>query len=211
MIALDTINLLPAKTTDKDRAAVAGLLGVLEAARGGQGAPAVTVAGLFASLNALRSDREWWLSLDPAAALALDWKGFEYRGGVLGTAALMMGALDFFQGGAGSGSPLVEARLAAAQALGRSRGVDVLAVMSQVVTPSVQRELVLVPTSEGRGAALAAALAAALRGASGAHLELEPCALPGASGVVAFQQRCLAHTRKTVGPLLVKLLSELQV
>jgi inorganic pyrophosphatase/exopolyphosphatase len=230
VIALDTINMLPAKATDKDAAAVAGLQGVLQAAAAaaaaataasgaGAGAAPPTVASLFEHLNSLRSDRQWWLSLEPAAALGLDYKGFDYGssssssgssggggGGVLGTCALMVGAVDFFQGG--GGGALEARRLLAAQAFARERGCALLVVMSQVVAPAVAREVLLVPA--GGGAALARAVAQALTGPLGARFELEAVPLQGApEGCAALRQRNLAHTRKTLAPFLVGVLNSM--
>jgi hypothetical protein len=213
VIALDTINMLPAKATDRDAAAVAGLQGVLQeaaaAAAGAGAAPVPTVASLFAHLNSLRSDRQWWLSLEPAAALGLDYKGFDCSGGgALGTCALMVGAVDFFQGGAGGA--LDARRLQAAQAFALERGCALLVVMSQVVAPAVAREVLLVPAGAG-GQALARAVARALTGPLGAHFELQALPLQGAPPeCAAFQQRNLAHTRKTLAPFLVRVISSMQ-
>jgi hypothetical protein len=218
VIALDTINMLPSKATPRDEAAVAGLLGVLNSsssssssAAGGSGGggaatapPAPTLDSLFTHLNSLRSDRQWWLGLQPEAALGLDYKGFER----LGTSALMLSAVDFLAGG--QGGALQPHRLAAALAFGRARGVAVLALMSQVTSPEVARELVLLPVAEGSGEQSVQALVAALAGERGAQFELHRLQLQGSPpGMAAFQQRNLAHTRKTLAPFLAAALAAL--
>ena len=214
VIALDTIGMSALKATERDAAAVAGLLGVLRAARGA-GAP--TVESLFAELNALRSDRAWWLSLAPRAALGLDFKGFDFAGGgLLGTSALMVGALDFFRhgggsGGGGGGDCAGEARLAEAAAFARERGCSLLVVMSQVVAPEVARECVLVPVGSDGQRLVDGAAARLLREAD---FGLEEAAGEGgraalALGARAFRQRNLAHTRKSLAPFLVRALGEI--
>ena len=213
VISMDTINMLPSKATELDAAAVAGLLGVLRGELGEDKAP--TVAGLFSSLNALRSDRQWWLSLEPRAALGLDWKSWDLAGGgrgALGTCALMLGASDFLQGGRGARgqAPVETSRVEAALALARERGCCVLAIMSQVVSPAVEREVVFLPGGgEGAEEALQT-ISQALRHAPGAaDFELEEIKLLGAPpGAMAFVQKNSKHTRKTMAPWLVAVLEK---
>lgn len=181
VIALDTINLSSAKTTPVDTAAVEGLVAILNIGGGsggkGEGSSTTIVQGLFSTLNALRSDRGWWLSLPIPDALGLDYKSFEGGSGTgsggkaggkvtMGTCALMVGALDYLQGVEGYASPGTAAaatasgpppkpaallRLEEACEFGRKRGCTLLLILSQVTHPSLEREVIFVDPWGGVG------------------------------------------------------------
>jgi len=173
VIALDTINMSPHKATPTDYSAVEGLSGVLVSQLGASASP--SVESLFSELNALRSNRGWWLSLSTHAALGLDFKAFDLveGGGKLGTSALMVGLTDYFSGGngdnmkgleeGGGAALLLVQRIEEAKDFARGRGCSVLLALSQVSLPSLMREIYFIPVDHN-GEALIEVLVEGLTG-----------------------------------------------